>query len=1350
MIRLGIWICVLLCICMGQSVAKIPDYIPKQGLIGYWPFNGNAQDESGNRLHALVNGPILVDDRFGNPESAYSFSGINDNIVIDTAFFNNGWDSFTFTCWVYLNETKNPRNPNNSHVFLNTMPHNGLGIGYNWGNSERYSFSVGNGEPAPRWNTNLFDARGFSSFEKQQWKMVVLVKSQRTYTMYVNGIKENTYECDQDILSHYYKVVLGSCDQGACNEVLDGRLDDPAIWNRALDSNEIYTIYTGKNITTKLPDNLPKQGLIGFWPFNNNANDESGNDNHGTVIGKSIYPQDRKNIANASNLLERIPEFIHVPIKKLPLDKKNLSVSLWFKIPKQYNHSSLYFIRNGDFIDDGFSLWIDQNNTVYGVNKYAVGMYLPKGINKLSSYDRQAMFITDQKTVQEWNNLIATYDGSLLKLYLNGKLKSSKKCESDITLGSNFLAFSSWYNPTDPTHPERYVDDIAIWSRVLTEDEIIQYVDRKPTFSKRECKFTIKENDTTICNGNSLVLTVVPPTDNACFGEEKVCSKMPYTKTLGQQTYISVNGNDELGDGSLEKPFKTIQAGIDRTETKGIITVLDGEYKGIGNRDISFKGKELTLQSENGSICTIINPEHQGRVFIINQGETKATIIKGFNLKNGASKIPVQSKKGTVENYGNIMYVENHSGITLQQCIIESNAYGIDLAFGYGEIANTQESEISSCIFHYCIAEGIVIHSDKKTVTINQCLFESNTKVLHGNGHYSQPASSISNCVFKNNTSSQLVQIHHTKKLYNSIFANNRTTQGLVYMGTTWAGLDTIDHCVFFNNAGSLTNSTIYDHIGIVKNTIFSGIDNNGRNHISGNQNKIDYTYCNGTGFDGIGNINQDPLFENPSIYNFALKNNSPCLGTGENLSNMGIDLSTIPTWLLDSTINEKNFFIENTGSPNTSSYPNGQDGGFIDLGTFGQQQVFSVSMWVKVPEKQTNEVSILLDCSHGGSTNWVVQSLDYGTNWGWHDIPFTLKSNTWQFVQFTYAHGKKSVFIDGKLIAENNNPINYSGNPSLVLGNWKEGSRRFTGAIDELYITLDETVFPADNMPKRIEQISDSTFGLWHFDEGTGNSIINVKDSTVYPINNWEWNSSEISHSTHTTLPLTYEWFNGEKESGISVAPNTTTVYYLFTKYGNTMYIDSIIVEVPNTSISIFGENKVYEQQLYKEYYVQNQEGNTYTWEVLGNGYIESTNGGSVIMVNFTQPGKAFIKVHIETKQGCVQDTILEVEIYKSQGTTNINDGSMGEYSGLTVYPNPVHESDLLSIRSSLILEEHAHVELLDVLGNQIIMLPISSNTSKQDLIIPIPISGLNNGMYMIRLYNGEQILTEKVIINR
>jgi len=91
-----------------------------------------------------------------------------------------------------------------------------------------------------------------------------------------------------------------------------------------------------------------------------------------------------------------------------------------------------------------------------------------------------------------------------------------------------------------------------------------------------------------------------------------------------------------------------------------------------------------------------------------------------------------------------------------------------------------------------------------------------------------------------------------------------------------------------------------------------------------------------------------------------------------------------------------------------------------------------------------------------------------------------------------------------------------------------------------------------------------------------------------------------------------------------------------------------------------------------------------------------------------------------------------------------------MGEYSGLTVYPNPVHESDILSVKLDVQSEHNSSIELLDVLGNQVMRIPLSSNNSKQDLIISIPISGLNNGMYMIRLYNGEHILTEKVIINR
>ena len=45
------------------------------GLVAYYPFNGNANDESGNGNHGIVDGAALSMDRFGNLNSAYLFDG---------------------------------------------------------------------------------------------------------------------------------------------------------------------------------------------------------------------------------------------------------------------------------------------------------------------------------------------------------------------------------------------------------------------------------------------------------------------------------------------------------------------------------------------------------------------------------------------------------------------------------------------------------------------------------------------------------------------------------------------------------------------------------------------------------------------------------------------------------------------------------------------------------------------------------------------------------------------------------------------------------------------------------------------------------------------------------------------------------------------------------------------------------------------------------------------------------------------------------------------------------------------------------------------------------------------------
>jgi hypothetical protein len=49
-------------------------------LLAYYPFNGNANDESGNGNHGTIHGPVLTEDRFGNPNSAFSFDGVDDYI----------------------------------------------------------------------------------------------------------------------------------------------------------------------------------------------------------------------------------------------------------------------------------------------------------------------------------------------------------------------------------------------------------------------------------------------------------------------------------------------------------------------------------------------------------------------------------------------------------------------------------------------------------------------------------------------------------------------------------------------------------------------------------------------------------------------------------------------------------------------------------------------------------------------------------------------------------------------------------------------------------------------------------------------------------------------------------------------------------------------------------------------------------------------------------------------------------------------------------------------------------------------------------------------------------------------
>lgn len=75
------------------------------GLIAYYPFNGNAIDSSGNGLNGSVFGATLANDRFGNPNSAYSFNGTTNYIVVANNSKLNAYP-ISVSCWFKFDATK--------------------------------------------------------------------------------------------------------------------------------------------------------------------------------------------------------------------------------------------------------------------------------------------------------------------------------------------------------------------------------------------------------------------------------------------------------------------------------------------------------------------------------------------------------------------------------------------------------------------------------------------------------------------------------------------------------------------------------------------------------------------------------------------------------------------------------------------------------------------------------------------------------------------------------------------------------------------------------------------------------------------------------------------------------------------------------------------------------------------------------------------------------------------------------------------------------------------------------------------------------------------------------------------
>ncbi|WP_297868447.1 gliding motility-associated C-terminal domain-containing protein [uncultured Flavobacterium sp.] len=213
----------------------------QNGLVGYWPFCGNANDESGNGNNGTVNGATLTTDRFGNPNNAYYFSSTGCSTRIDAQVNTNTIQTgLTISIWV-LRVGNGCISPRVLEFWPSANP-NGPGMAqWGWGNNIN---TIGIGSIT---STGFDCSAGIPVNGNDIWYNIVYTNDGLTGKFYRDG------NLITSIPSNGNPILANSAAFGRMNhpafDNLNGKLDDIGVWNRALSQQEISQLYNSTQIS---------------------------------------------------------------------------------------------------------------------------------------------------------------------------------------------------------------------------------------------------------------------------------------------------------------------------------------------------------------------------------------------------------------------------------------------------------------------------------------------------------------------------------------------------------------------------------------------------------------------------------------------------------------------------------------------------------------------------------------------------------------------------------------------------------------------------------------------------------------------------------------------------------------------------------------------------------------------------------------------------------------------------------------------------------------------------------------------------------------------------------------------
>jgi len=273
------------------------------GLIAHYPFRGNANDASGNGHHGVVYGATLTIDRFGNPNNAYHFDGIDDHIDVpyDSSFY-----PASFCAAVWVNVTSLP-DTGHSYILTNsgdqrTPPYDpfrlrvdSLGQIYSRFEGDRDSIHI------------RLDSE--TLLNAAEWYFIVTYYDHLSGkgALYIDAIKEDSVDLFMALDTNSIGFMMGARQVHNGNtgddQFFNGSIDDIRLYNRALSDTEILSLYN--EVVGIEPDkDSPADKFVLYQNYPNPFNP-------GTVIEYQLAKASEVRLTVLNLLGERVRELVH-------------------------------------------------------------------------------------------------------------------------------------------------------------------------------------------------------------------------------------------------------------------------------------------------------------------------------------------------------------------------------------------------------------------------------------------------------------------------------------------------------------------------------------------------------------------------------------------------------------------------------------------------------------------------------------------------------------------------------------------------------------------------------------------------------------------------------------------------------------------------------------------------------------------------------------------------------------------------------------------------------------------------------------------------------------------------------